>query len=159
MSDLIKREDAIEVVCELVPIRDDAVEIADAIRAIPSADIPQGDVDAVEIYERAERQLERGEISLGGFEDIIEPLRHLFYGRPQGEWVPATWQDENCPERLKKHKCSVCGEKAERILVRTELIDNYYCNKCEPITEYTHQEQLSDYCPHCGAYMKGVDDE
>ena len=43
MSDLIKRKDAIEVVCELVPIRDDAVEIADAIRAIPSADRPQGE--------------------------------------------------------------------------------------------------------------------
>lgn len=38
MSDLIKRENAIEVVCELVPIRDDAVEIADALRALPSAD-------------------------------------------------------------------------------------------------------------------------
>ena len=41
MEDLIKRSDAIEVVCELVPIRDDAVEIADALRAIPSADRPQ----------------------------------------------------------------------------------------------------------------------
>ena len=39
MSDLIYREDAIEVVCELVPIRNDAVEIADAIRTIPSADL------------------------------------------------------------------------------------------------------------------------
>lgn len=38
MSDLIRRKDAIEVVCELVPIRNDAVEIADAIRAIPSAE-------------------------------------------------------------------------------------------------------------------------
>ena len=47
MSDLIKREDAIEVVCELVPIRNDAVEIADALRALPSADRPQGEwVDA-----------------------------------------------------------------------------------------------------------------
>ena len=39
MSDLIKRDDAIEAVCEIVPIRDDAVEIAEAIRAIPSADL------------------------------------------------------------------------------------------------------------------------
>ena len=79
--------------------------------------------------------------------------------RPQGKWIPATWQDENCPERLKRHKCSECGQRAEQILVRTELVDNYYCNKAEPITEYTHKEQLSKYCPNCGARMKGADDE
>lgn len=79
--------------------------------------------------------------------------------RPSGEWIPATWNDAQAPVRLRTHKCSVCGEKAEKILVRTELIDNYYCNKCEPITEYTHQEQLSDFCPHCGARMKGAGDD
>ena len=78
--------------------------------------------------------------------------------RPQ-EWIPATWQDENCPERLKRHKCSVYGHRAETVLVRTELVDNYYCNKAEPITEYTHKEQLSKFCPNCGARMKGADDE
>ena len=50
------------------------------------ADGSQEEVDAVEIYERAERRLERSEISLGEFESIINPLRHLYYGRPQ-EWV------------------------------------------------------------------------
>lgn len=79
--------------------------------------------------------------------------------RPQGEWIPATWQDEHCPERLKRHKCSECGQRAEQILVRTELVDNYYCNKAEPIFEYTHEEQLSKFCPSCGAHMKGADDE
>ena len=76
-----------------------------------------------------------------------------------GEWIPATWQDEQCPERLKRHKCSECGQRAKQILVRTELVDNYYCNKAAPITEYTHEEQLSKYCPNCGAKMKGADDE
>lgn len=89
--------------------------------------------------------------------------------RPQGEWIPATWQDERCPERLKKHKCSVCGHKAETVLVKAEFVENYYCNKAEPITEYTHKEQLSKFCPNCGARMfakdtnvpnkKGADDE
>lgn len=79
--------------------------------------------------------------------------------RLQGDWIPATWQDEHCPERLKKHKCSVCGHRAETVLVKAELVDNYYCNRAEPITEYTHKEQLSKFCPHCGARMKGVDDE
>ena len=53
---------------------------------------PQGEVDAVEIYEQAERRLERSEISIGKFESIIDPLRHLYYDRPQ-EWIP-------CSERL-----------------------------------------------------------
>ena len=73
--------------------------------------------------------------------------------RPQGVWIPATWQDEHCPERLKRHRCSECGRRAKKILVRTELVDNYYCNKAEPITEYTHEEQLSKFCPNCGARM------
>lgn len=77
----------------------------------------------------------------------------------QGEWIPATWQDEHCPERLKRHKCSECGQRAKQILVRTELVDNYYCNKAEPITEYTHEEQLSKFCPNCGAKMKGADND
>ena len=79
--------------------------------------------------------------------------------RPQGEWIPATWHDEYYPERLKKHKCSVCGKRASTILVNTKLVDNYYCYKSEPITEYTHKEQLSKFCPNCGAMMKGADDE
>ena len=43
MEDLIRRSDAIDAVCEIVPIREDAIEIADAIRAIPSAERPQGE--------------------------------------------------------------------------------------------------------------------
>ena len=61
------------------------------------ADRPQGEVDAVEIYEKAESQLEHNEITIGEFEKIVEPLRHLFYNRPQGEWIP-------CSERLPSEK-------------------------------------------------------
>ena len=90
---------------------------------------------------------------------IYEQIKELIDERPQGEWIPATWQDEHCPKRLRKHKCSVCGHRAETVLVKAELVDNYYCNKAESITEYTHKEQLSKFCPNCGARMKGVDDE
>lgn len=90
---------------------------------------------------------------------IHEQTEELIDARPQGEWIPATWQDEHCPERLKKHKCSVCGHRAETVLVKAELVDNYYCNKAEPITKYTHKEQLSKYCPNCGARMKELINE
>ena len=43
--------------------------------------------------------------------------------------------------------------------LKTKLVDNYYCNKAEPITEYTHKEQLSKYCPNCGCRMKGAEDD
>ena len=74
--------------------------------------------------------------------------------RPQGEWVLISEVASNLG-----HKCSNCGEKAKMIVVRSVLVDNYYCNKAEPITEYTHKEQLSKFCPNCGARMKGADDE
>ena len=91
MSDLIRRKDAIEVVCELVPIRNDAVEIADAIRAIPSAE------------RKGEWILESGKIA--------------------SFWV-----------------CSECDIPAT---VADEINDIKYFN----------------YCPNCGARMKGAEDE
>ena len=61
--------------------------------AVEVADIPQGDVDAVAIFEREMHNLDQGYITIGEFDERIEPLRHLCYGRPQGEWIP-------CSERL-----------------------------------------------------------
>lgn len=57
------------------------------------------------------------------------------------------------------HRCSICQKHAERIISKTELVDNYYCNKAEPMTVYTHVEMLSDYCPYCGARMQSPDEE
>jgi hypothetical protein len=62
-------------------------------RLMDMVDRPQGDVDAVDIFEREMHNLEQGYITLGEFDERIEPLRHLCYGRPQGEWIP-------CSERL-----------------------------------------------------------
>ena len=73
---------------------------------------------------------------------------------PQGEWVLISEVASNLG-----HKCSNCGKKAKKIVARSVLVDNYYCNKAEPITEYTHKEQLSKFCPNCGAKMKGADNE
>ena len=48
------------------------------------ADRPRGEVDAVKEYERQVHNLEQGYITLGEFDKRVEPLRHLYYDRPQG---------------------------------------------------------------------------
>lgn len=58
-------------------------------RLMDIVDRPQGDVDAVAIFEREMHNLEQGYITIGEFDDRIEPLRHLCYGRPQGHWINA----------------------------------------------------------------------
>ena len=94
------------------------------------ADRPQGDVDAVAIFEREMHNLEQGYITIGEFDERIEPLRHLCYGRPQGEWIDGGLEFED-----------------------------YECSECGYITEKINNKYLYDYCPWCGADMKGTDDE
>lgn len=160
-DDLIKRKDAIkaynEAMEELVKWQmeewqlgdfsecefntTDCKHIARKIEAIPSADRPQGDVDAVYIFEREMHNLEQGYITLGEFDERIEPLRHLCYGRPQGEWIEVDDYFIRC-------KCSICGWESHK---------------------YEDDVYGMPYCPNCGARMfakdinapnkKGVDDE
>jgi len=63
-------------------------------------------------------------------------IRELEAKRPQGEWI---WGNE----KKSWHKCSVCGEQAY----------SYYDELADDV------EELFDYCPNCGARMKGADDE
>ena len=84
---------------------------------------------------------------------VMDKNRFPSADRPQGEWVPISEVTSNLG-----HKCSNCGEKTKKIVAKSVLVDNYYCNKAEPITEYTHKEQLSKFCPNCGCRMKGVND-
>ena len=134
MSDLIKREDAIKVTWQEPTYTDPLnvlTEVRDRIEAIPSADRPQGNVDAVDIFEREMHNLEQGYITLGEFDERIEPLRHLCYDRPQGKWIDSQGRPMRLYESYSAN-CSACGEWSE---------------------------YLTEYCPHCGARMKGADDE
>ena len=56
--------------------------------------------------------------------------------RPKGHWI--VWGGMDIPENHGKHKCSICGEFAP---VRYE----------KPLIK----EYLSDFCPNCGADMRG----
>ena len=63
--------------------------------------------------------------------DVVEALEAVpAADRPSGEWVYGTDEDGN--EDAYPWTCSICGEKYP-----------WYPN----------------YCPHCGAKMKGADDE
>lgn len=107
----------------------------EVIMSVPSADVQQGDVDAVAIFEREMHNLEQGYITIGEFDERIEPLRHLCYGRPQGEWI----KDEDGT-----YRCSNCGGCEEQFIYGTE---NWY------------GRGESKFCPSCGARMlKGADD-
>lgn len=89
---LLKESDVLKIAFQLPLVVNSA--FADAVKALPTADIPQGEVDAVEIYEKAESQLERNEITVGEFEKIIEPLKHLSYGTPQGKGMTnSEWKE------------------------------------------------------------------
>lgn len=69
--------------------------------------------------------------SLGVAAEFIDAIRTIpSADRPQGEWI----HDYHFGLALPEHKCSVCGE-----------------------WEYSDTE--SNYCPNCGAMMKGADDE
>ena len=93
MKDTIYRDEAVEI-CERWRQRAkehndrDGWYMADTLlrfmKEMSSADRPQGDVDAVDILMREMHNLEQGYITIGEFDERIEPLRHLCYGRPKG---------------------------------------------------------------------------
>ena len=68
----------------------------------------------------------------------FEKMRPVEPERKRGEWI--VWGGMDIPENHGKHKCSVCGEFAP---VRYE----------KPLIK----ENLSNFCPNCGADMRGGD--
>ena len=66
---------------------------------------PSGEVDAVREYEHQVHNLNQGYITLGEFNKRIEPLRHLYYDRPSGEWVDAGTDLDG----THYYRCSHCG--------------------------------------------------
>ena len=81
------------------------------------------------VYEDAERRLERNEITLGEFERLVD----IEVIEPKrGEWV-----DDDEHAEYYWANCSVCGLQID-----------------------VHENRgYHNYCPNCGARMKGADDE
>jgi len=99
------------------PISDAVFALDKAIEAL-SANRPQGDVDAVDILMREMHNLDQGYITIGEFDERIEPLRHLCYGRPKGVWIPM-----EVSSGRESWKCSVCGRRT-----RGKLKNLPYCH-------------------------------
>lgn len=59
-------------------------------------------MDAIKIYENAEGKLERGKITLGEFEKLIDPLRNVIpipEGATNGDIIKAMFPNMNIQER------------------------------------------------------------
>ena len=144
MSDLIRREDAIKAAEDGMCTFYDC-DVLDRLNAVPSADRPQGDFVSkryllAEIDDLAD---EFSEVDENGLHSerwcgILDSRGIIVNApsvsdRPQGEW-----------KHLKGDEwlCSECG-----YVIWTE-------------GSWEHPlERGKDYCEHCGARMKGADDE
>lgn len=139
MDDLIKRADAVKtVIRKCSPICDWQVGtqqypdcVVAEINALPSA-------DAVHIHNDGTLEVKVPNAQKVGRVLVMDTDSNigggLFYpdDAVQGEWVYDHHNDE--------HTCSVCGRKA--------LCDDY-------VGIDWQMEVLSDFCPNCGAKMKG----
>ena len=72
------------------------------------------------------KALEKGEMYKRGFDDAMRRFK-----RPKGKWVL------NC----KRYYCSECGEDAIDLESEPDVFASNYC--------------LTNYCPNCGADMRG----
>ena len=73
--------------------------------------------------------------------ECIDALQE-YADRPQGEWVPFEYGDERW------HKCTACG-----------VADKYIEYVERPNGTTGKLVAIRNYCPNCGARMKGADDE
>jgi len=125
MDDMIKREDVLQALIECDAVKGYAYrQMEEAIRAIPSVNIPHSD----------------------DWENYSDKLWHTAYergkaDRPQGEWI--VHEARTVVGGLgidffpTEYECSVCGLKEQL----------YFINS-----------KLHNFCPNCGARMKGADD-
>ena len=79
----------------------------------------------LELYKEAERKLEKNEITIGEYEEMIAPLRVEILEREKGEWI----EEKTFGEGF--YHCSVCGG------VSTAFV----------------APKLYKFCPFCGADM------
>ena len=125
---------------------DDLIKRSDAIYAVMNTESVFA-VDSLEPYKKTKEVVEALE-AIPSADSPSDPhnityinalknrIRELEAKRPQGEWI---WGNE----KKSWHKCSVCGEPAY----------SYYDELADDV------EELFDFCPNCGARMKGADDE
>ena len=131
MSDLIKRDDAITVLYRNTPFDAKGIALLDKCESEINA-IPSADTDISEYSDRLwKNAYERGKAD-----------------RPQGEWIAVD-------------SYSAFGGSEEQWNAHGNPIAYHYCSNCKSQTRVDEfgEEMLTDFCPNCGARMKGADDE
>lgn len=142
MSDLIKREDAIKAVEECLKLlARPRYTVKTAIEAIPSVDIPHSDD-----WEKYSEKLWRNAYERGKEEEHRWWSEHCAKctsaDRPQGEWIEKNnGYDTTC-------ECSVCHYR--NFIPNYQVGSKYVC-----MDRYWFKR---NFCPSCGARMKGADD-
>ena len=91
-----------------------------------------------EIYEKAANMLDRGEITLGDFDKMVEPLNSEVQSEPH--WIPVTERlPESKEEDLEYPTVLICFENEEIMLgcfyesTKEWGTGEYFDKKCDPI--------------------------
>ena len=91
-----------------------------------------------EIYEKAANMLDRGEITLGDFNKMVEPLNSEVH--PEPHWIPVTERlPESKEEDLEYPTVLICFENEEIMLgcfyesTKEWGTGEYFDKKCDPI--------------------------
>lgn len=132
MDDLIKRSDAIKAVLGITmyEARVPIDTVIYNIKSLPSADRLQDD---------EYKNFDRGDL-IALIEAQEERIDELLADRPQGEWIRDRYWSRGVG----------MGE---------EYGFFYKCSMCEYEVESGYTRCGFNYCPYCGADMKGADDE
>ena len=77
--------------------------------------------------------------------------------RLEGRWIPRDWTDMECPDRLRRYKCSICEKEPVTIVTDGELVGGYGAEAIGSRWDFKTEVFFSNYCPYCGARMKGAD--
>ena len=85
---------------------------------------------------------EHGKLTAFEAQDVINSAPTIDVDRPHGEWVTFEYGDERW------HKCSACG-----------VADRYIEYVERPNGTTGKLVAIRNFCPNCGARMKGADDD
>ena len=102
-------------------------------------------IDADALIERWNNMSVRGRTE---FDQEIMVAPSIDIDRPQGEWIAVD-------------SYSAFGGSEEQWNAHGNPIAYHYCSNCKSQTRVDEfgEEMLTDFCPNCGARMKGADDE
>ena len=175
MSDLIRRDDAIRELSGACSNWEDDAKVADIINGLPSAE--GGDAEMNEVKSPYMQSSPDG-ADLISRADAIEAVTDIQDGSGQRYYLAVSLVDKirSLPSAdiTETEECQKCQETTERVLLNKasaeavqgewqmcEDFDGEYgiCSVCGEDADFSHYGTPYNFCPNCGAKMKGGDDE